>query len=95
MATLREHLAGRLSDPEFRAGYSNWCEACARTMEVIGRIHAAGASVEELARQTGIESESIAAFIDAERCEYEVMTKLCARFGIAAPEDCPRKGSRG
>ena len=95
MATLRDHLAGKLSDPEFRAGYSNWCEACARTMEIIGRIHEAGTPVEELARQIGIGSERIAAFIDAERCEYEVMMELCARFGLTPPEDCPRKASPG
>ncbi len=91
MATLRDHLAGRLLDPEFCAGYNSWCEACARTMEIIGHIHASGTPVEELARKIGIESERIASFIDAERCEYEVMTTLCAHFGLPLPEDCPRR----
>lgn len=95
MVTLRDYLNGRLSDSEFRVGYSNWCEACARTMEIIGRIHAAGLPVEEIGRQVGIESERIAAFIDAERCEYEVMVKLCARFGLTPPENCPRMASPG
>jgi hypothetical protein len=91
MATLRDHLAARLSDPGFRADYGNWCEACARTMEIIGHIYAAGTPVEDLARQVGLESERIASFIDAERCEYEVMVKLCAHFGLTPPEGCPRK----
>ena len=91
MGTLREHLAGKLSNPEFRAGYETWCEACVGTMEVIGRIHAAGANVAELARQIGIEPQRIAAFMDAERCEYEVMAKLCVHFGLMPPEGCARK----
>jgi len=86
-----ERLAGKLSDPRFREGYGNWCEACARTMEVIGRIHDRGASVEEFARQVGLEPGRVAAFIDAERCEYEVMAKLCTHLGLAPPADCPRK----
>jgi hypothetical protein len=91
MGTLRDHLAGRLSDPEFRAGYSSWCEACANTMEIIGRIHAAGIPVEALARDVGLEAARIAAFLDAERCEYEVMVKLCEHFGVTPPRNCPRK----
>ena len=90
----REHLAVKLSDVEFRESYGNWCEACARTMEVIGRIHERGATVEELAQQVGIEPARVAAFIDAERCEYEVISSLCAHFGLTPPADCPRKNPR-
>jgi hypothetical protein len=94
MTTLRKHLTVKLSDPEFRANYSSWCEACPRTMEIIGRVHAAKVTVQELACQIDIEPEKLTAFLDAEHCEYEVMTRLCAHFGVTPPEDCAQMRSR-
>lgn len=94
MPTFRECLLSRLADPEFRAGYDSWCEACACTVEIVGRIHAAGVAVPDLARQLGLTSEQLEAFIDAERCEYVVMDKLCGHFGLIPPADCPRRGRR-
>jgi hypothetical protein len=94
MTTLRQHLTIKLADPDFRAGYGSWCEACPRTMEIVGRIQAAGVTVEALARQVDVEPELVQAFIDAERCEHDVMTKLCAHFGVAPPQDCKKMHPR-
>ena len=64
-------------------------------MEIIGRMHAAGTPVENLARQVGFESERTASFVDAERCEREAMAALCAHFCLPPTEDCPRKAESG
>jgi hypothetical protein len=64
-------------------------------MEIIGRIDETGTSVAGLARRVGIDPERTAAFIDAERCEPDVLTRLCAHFGLAPPEGCPRMALPG
>lgn len=94
MPTLRKRLAVRLAEPAFRESYSSWCEACPRTVEVVARLHQAGLAVEDLARQLALTQAQLEAFIDAERCDYDVMTKLCAHVGLTPPAQCPRRGPR-
>jgi hypothetical protein len=84
-------MAGHLADPDFRDRYGSWCEACAHTVEVVARLHAAGAAGPELARQLGLTPAQLEAFIDAERCEYEVMAKLSGHVGVTPPAECPRR----
>jgi hypothetical protein len=90
MATLEQHVARRLVDPDFRAAYEAWCEACPFTLDLSRRIAASGTPIEELAAQIGLDPEKIAALVDADCCDYAVLERLCRHFGIAPPKACPR-----
>jgi hypothetical protein len=84
-------IAGKLADGDFSAGYASWCEACPATLELVRRIEAEGVGLGDLARRAGVAEERIAALIDAERCEHEVVVKLGALYGLTAPGQCPRR----
>ncbi len=90
MASFREELQGKLERKDFADGYQSWCEACPATMELVARVHAEGLATAELSRLCGIEEALLVALLDAEHCVFDVVEKLCARYGLEAPSACPR-----
>jgi hypothetical protein len=90
MATLEEHVAKRLQNPDFKRAYEGWCEACPVTMDLCSRVHAEGLHIGDLALRIEVEKDRLAALLDADCCAYDVVERLCGHFGLTPPKSCPR-----
>jgi DNA-binding Xre family transcriptional regulator len=91
MPTYRRYFERRMADPAFRRLYEEHCTVCRTTVLLVAEMHRRGRSAEDLAREVGCDAVEVRDLVQAERCTYELVERLCGALGIEAPAECARR----
>jgi hypothetical protein len=94
MQSLEAYRRAKLSCRDFRRLYDRECHVCRFTMRLFERMQADGQSPAQLAAAAGEDLPAVAALLEAEHCDPELVVRLCRHLGLAPPPACPRRTGR-
>jgi hypothetical protein len=93
MSTFRNYFERRMADASFRRLYEEHCTVCRTTVLLVAEMHRRGMSVEYLAAKTGCPTAEIRDLVQADRCSFALVQRLCGVFGIEEPKECAQRGN--
>lgn len=90
MRRFDELLKSKLAEKDFEKDYREHCNVCGTVWEIVKSVQDSGGELADLAKEIGIEHDKLLRFMEADNCQREIIVKLCAKYKIKLPVNCPR-----
>lgn len=90
MHQFEQYLKAKLKDKKFNDDYRDNCNVCSVVWQIVKVIEEQNIDLKLLADKTGISTDDLQSFIDADNCQHHIITTLCSYFNIDLPLTCQR-----